>query len=98
MFKAAALPIGYLGVFSIATAYTLQIIGQKRAHPAYAAIIFSLEAVFGVMAGWLLLGEQLSIREGTGCALMFGGMLCAQLPVTAWIIQVREKARQRADG
>jgi drug/metabolite transporter (DMT)-like permease len=39
----------------------------------------SLEAVFAVLGGWLLLGEQLTARAFAGCALMLAGILISQL-------------------
>lgn len=76
---AAALPILYGGVMSVGIAYTLQVVAQKSAHPAHAAILLSLEAVFAALGGWLILGETLSMRGGIGCALMLAGMLLSQL-------------------
>lgn len=75
----ATWPILYGGVMSVGVAYTLQVVGQKGAHPAHAAIILSLESVFALVGGWLLLGEILSVRAGIGCALMLVGMLVSQL-------------------
>ena len=69
----------YTGVLSIGLAYTLQIIGQRHAPPADAAIILSLEAVFAALAGWLMLGETLTIRQLIGCGLLLAGMLVAQM-------------------
>ena len=46
-----------------------------------ASIIFAMEAVVGVFAGWLILNEQLSARELTGCLMMFCGMLVSQVPI-----------------
>ena len=80
-FQAAFMPALYLGVMSIAIAFTLQIIGQRKAHPTHASIIFAMEAVVGVFAGWLILHEKLTERELTGCVLMFCGMVLSQLPV-----------------
>lgn len=75
-----ALPsILYAGIVSVGFAYTLQVIAQRDAKPAHAAIILSLETVFAALSGWLILGEQLSGREITGCSLMFAGMLISQL-------------------
>jgi drug/metabolite transporter (DMT)-like permease len=74
----AAVPILYGGVFSVGIAYTLQVVAQKSAHPAYASIILSLESVFAAFAGWLLLNEYLSTRSLLGCALMLGGMIIVQ--------------------
>ncbi len=75
----AAVPILYGGIMSVGIAYTLQVVAQKDAHPAHAAIILSLEAVFAVLGGWLLLNENLSMRGLSGCGLMLAGMLLAQL-------------------
>ncbi len=74
------LPLLYAAVFSSAGGYTLQIIGQKYVHPAIASLIMSLESVFGVISSWLLLGERLSLREISGCALIFAAVILAQLP------------------
>ena len=60
--------------------YTLQIIGQKNANPTIASLILSLESCFSVLAGWIILGERLSVREGMGCVLMFAAIILAQLP------------------
>ncbi|MBU3917522.1 DMT family transporter [bacterium] len=75
----AAGPILYGGLASVGIAYTLQVVAQKNAHPAHAAIILSLESVFAAIGGWLILGELLSIRSKIGCVLMFTGMLFSQI-------------------
>jgi drug/metabolite transporter (DMT)-like permease len=75
----AAIPVLYGGVLSVGVAYTLQVVAQKKAKPAHAAIILSLEAVFAAVGGWLILGETLSPRAIAGCALMLSGMLVSQL-------------------
>jgi drug/metabolite transporter (DMT)-like permease len=75
----AALPILYGGALSVGVAYTLQIVGQRHAHPAHAAILLSLESVFAALGGWMVLGEVMTMRGILGCALMLGGMLISQL-------------------
>lgn len=77
---AAWLPILYAGVMSCGVAYTLQIIGQKGMNPTVASLVLSLESCISVIAGWLILGQQLSGREILGCVLMFGAIILAQLP------------------
>jgi drug/metabolite transporter (DMT)-like permease len=79
--RAAALPILYGGLLSVGVGFTLQVLGQRRAPPAHAALLLSMEAVFAALGGWWLLGERLGARGLAGCALMFTGMLCAQLPL-----------------
>jgi drug/metabolite transporter (DMT)-like permease len=69
----------YTGLISVGLGYTLQIVGQRHAPPADAAIILSLEAVFAALGGWIFLRESLSWIQISGCGLMLGGMLVAQL-------------------
>lgn len=73
-------PILYAGVFSSGVAYTLQIIGQQGANPTIACIAMSMESVFSVLCGWLILNQHLTPREAIGCALMFAAILLCQLP------------------
>ena len=75
----AAIPILYGGLLSVGIAYTLQVIAQREAHPAHAAILLSLEAVFAAIGGWLILDEVISARGLFGCTLMLAGMLLSQL-------------------
>ncbi len=75
----AYIPIAYAGFFSVGIAYTFQVIAQKNAHPSNAAIILSLESVFAVIGGWLMLGELLSLRGMIGTGLMLLGMIISQL-------------------
>ena len=77
----AWIPLLYAGIFSCGIAYTLQIIGQKGVNPTIASLIMSLESVFSVLAGWIILNEKLSFRELTGCLLIFIAVILAQLPV-----------------
>jgi drug/metabolite transporter (DMT)-like permease len=75
----AVVPILYGGLASVGIAYSLQIIAQKDAPPTHAAILLSLEAVFAVIGGWLLLSEGLAPRSIFGCALMLIGMIVSQV-------------------
>ena len=77
---AAWMPLLYAGVLSCGVAYTLQILGQKNVNPAVASLILSLESCLSVLAGWIVLGERLSLRESAGCVLMFAAIILAQLP------------------
>lgn len=77
---AAWMPLLYAGVLSCGVAYTLQILGQKNVNPAVASLILSLESCFSVLAGWIVLGERLSLRESAGCVLMFAAIILAQIP------------------
>ncbi|PTB17497.1 EamA family transporter [Trinickia symbiotica] len=74
-----ALPtILYSGAFSVGIGYTIQVVTQRDAAPAHAAVIFSMEGVFAALAGWLVLDETLSLRAIYGCALMVAGLIACQ--------------------
>ncbi len=73
-------PILYCGLVSGGLGYTLQMIAQRHTDPAVASLLMSLESVFAVLAGALLLSERMSGREILGCALMFAAILLVQLP------------------
>ena len=75
---AAMIPILYAGLLSSGVAYTLQVVAQKNVKPDRAAIIMSLEAVFAVLGGWVVLGESLTLKGVAGCGLMLAGMLISQ--------------------
>lgn len=75
----AWLPICYAGILSCGVAYTLQVVCQREVEPALASLVMSLESVFSVLFGWLLLGQRLSARELLGCALTFGAVLLVEL-------------------
>lgn len=76
------IPILYAGVLSCGVGYTLQIIGQEGVNPTVASLLLSLESVFSVLAGWVILGEALQGREILGCVLIFGAVIFAQLPLS----------------
>lgn len=76
----AWIPIVYAGALSCSAGYTMQIVAQADTDPAVASMILCLESVFAVIAGMLILGESLSLREAAGCIIMFAAILAAQLP------------------
>ena len=73
-------PILYAGVISCGIAYTFQVLGQKEATPTIAALILCLESVFGVLAGAVILGETMTMREIFGCIIMFAAVVISNLP------------------
>ena len=77
----AWIPILYAGILSCGVGYTLQIIGQNGLNPTLASMLMSLESVFSVLAGWLILQEKMELRQLGGCALIFAAILLAQMPV-----------------
>ena len=71
----------YAGIGSVGVAYTLQAVGQQWVPPTRASLIMSLESVFSVIGGALLLGETMTVRGYLGCALIFAGIVLAQMAV-----------------
>ena len=69
----------YAGLLSSAVGYTFQILGQKYVEPTKASLIMCLESVFSVLGGWLLLHQELTLREGIGCVIMFVAILVCQI-------------------
>ena len=74
-------PLCYAGLFSMGMAHSMQIIGQKHVEPAAASLIMSMESVFAVLSGWLLLHEVLPFQEILGCILVFIAVILSQIPV-----------------
>ena len=70
----------FCGIGSSALAFTLQIAAQKHLHPVTASLLMSLESVFAVIGGWIFLHETLSLRELSGCAMIFAAIIIPQIP------------------
>ena len=75
------LPLSYAGFLSMGAAYSLQIIGQKHIEPSAASLIMSLESVFAVVFGWLLLKETMTTWEAIGCVLVFAAVILSQINI-----------------
>ena len=73
-------PILYVGVLSSGVAYTLQIEAQRGSDPTVVSLLLSLESVFSVLAGAVVLHDRMSGREYFGCVLMLAAVVLAQLP------------------
>ena len=72
--------LAYAGFLSMGIAYSLQIIGQKDLPPATASLLMSMESVFAVLAGWIVLRQRLSSWESIGCILVLAAVILSQLP------------------
>ena len=77
--QAAAWPLVYTGVFSVGVAFTAQVVAQRYAHAADAAIVLSSETLFSAMFGYLLMGDRLDSTGLAGCGLIFACMMAVQL-------------------
>ncbi|XDZ66897.1 DMT family transporter [Alphaproteobacteria bacterium LSUCC0684] len=75
-----ALPeILFTGVLSIGAGFTFQLLAQKRASNAAAAIILSLEGVFAALAGWMILGQAMASIAILGAFLILVAVLIIEL-------------------
>ena len=79
----AWLPILYAGALSGGAGYTLQTVAQKWTKPSVASLLMSLESVFAVLAGAIILHQIPTMRESAGCILMFISIIIIQLPEKA---------------
>lgn len=68
----------YLAVFSTVFAFIMQNMAQKYVPPSHAALILSLEGVFGTFFAYLFLGEILTKQMLFGCALLLLAILIAE--------------------
>ena len=73
-----AWPLLYCAILSSGVAYTLQIVSQEKLEPSVASLIMSMESVFAALSGWAVLGERLTLREISGCVLVFAAVIIAQ--------------------
>lgn len=80
LIRKAAFPIAYSGIMSSGVAFTLQILGQQRTEPTLASMLMSLESVFAMITGMIILHEIPTGKETFGCVLMFIAIIVAQLP------------------
>ena len=74
-----AVPLLYTGILSSGVAFSLQILGQQHLPPEPASLIMSLESVFAVLSGWVILGQTLRPIEALGCCLVFAGVILCQI-------------------
>lgn len=77
----AAVPILYCGLISGGVGYTLQMVGQKYTDATPASLLMSLESVFAVLAGAIILRERMSLSEALGCVILFSAIILVQIPL-----------------
>ena len=79
--RGCAIPLAHTGFLSLGIAYYLQIMGQKHLDTTPAALIMSLESVFAVVFGVLILKETMTGWEIFGCILLFTAVILSQIPI-----------------
>jgi len=71
--------IAFLGIFPSGLAFLLQSVGQKYTSASLAAVILSLESVFGALAGAIVLHETMSPFAIVGCVIILAAVILSQL-------------------
>ena len=64
----------YASVLGSGICYMFQVIAQKYTDPTVAALLMSLESVFGAIAGVIILGESFTMKEILGSACVFASV------------------------
>lgn len=78
--KQCTIPILYSGILACGVGYTLQPVAQRYTDPTTASILMSLESVFALIFGIIILGNSPTIYELLGSAIMFVAIIIIQLP------------------
>ena len=92
-----ALPsVLYVAVLSTGVGYTGQIVAQKNINPTIASLIMSLESVFSVLFGALLLQQYLTTNEIIGCSIIFFSLIFSQLPPSWFTLKKKKKQIEEA--
>ena len=71
----SALGMLYLGILNTAVAFGLQNFAQRYTSEAHAALLLSLESVFGLAFSVLFYHEIITLQMGLGCGLIFIALL-----------------------
>ena len=72
------LPLCYLGVMATTVALLFQNVGQVNSDPASAAVILSLESVFGVLCSVVFADDTVSVRMAVGFVMIFVAVVCSE--------------------
>jgi drug/metabolite transporter (DMT)-like permease len=86
----------YLGIGSTMIAYLLQNVCQKYTEPSTAALLLSMESVFGVVFSVMLLGELFTIKMFIGCALILTAVIMAETKFEFIKLTVRKRSTNHA--
>lgn len=73
------IPITYLGVFSSMLAFLIQNLAQVHTSSTHAAIILSLEAVFGSIFSIILLNDPVNAKFFIGCGAILISVLVSEV-------------------
>lgn len=87
------LSVLYLGVVSTTICYLLQTACQKYIDETKAAIILSMESVFGTIFSIMILHEVVTVRMIIGCAVILAAVIISNMSETSEKIEDKEICR-----
>ncbi len=87
------LSVLYLGVVSTTICYLLQTACQKYIDETKAAIILSMESVFGTIFSILILHEVVTVRMVIGCAVILAAVIISNMSETSEETEDKEICR-----
>jgi len=76
--------LAYCAIFPTVVCFTLQNTWQRHTTPTHAGLIYTLDPVWSMLGGFLVLGERLSPGEWGGCLLIFAAVLLPLAVRLAW--------------
>lgn len=91
----AVMSVVYCAVFPTIVCFTMQNTFQRYVTPTRAGLIYTLDPVWSLLAGFFVLGERLSPREWLGCGLIF---LAALVPLAVRYTVERRLVNRYIDG
>lgn len=86
----SALSLAYCAVFPTVVCFTLQNTWQRHTTPTHAGLVYTLDPVWSMIGGYLVLGERMNGKEWLGCLLIFAAVL-----VPLVVRQIRENHLRR---
>lgn len=93
--RTGLLSVLYCAIFPTIVCFTLQNSFQRYVTPTRAGLIYTLDPVWSLLAGMLVLGEQLRPLEWLGCGLIF---LAALVPLSIRYLYERRLVKQYLPG
>lgn len=73
------LEMTYTGVLSTAFCLWVEVVSLRDVSASEAAMVYTLEPLYGAAFAWVLLGERWGLKGWAGAALILGGSLTMQL-------------------
>lgn len=85
----------YCAIFPTVVCFTLQNTYQRYSTPTRAGLIYTLDPVWSMLGGMLVLGERMSPREWVGCLFIFGAVI---LPLAIRFLWERRAPKYLPEG